>query len=139
MTVLRRAGLRLVQDDKGVTSDKKNYARLDNVMKKCHDNGELQAKSHDLLDILRQPCENNPNKINNLPKTDTASKKRHGPSIAPSTSTTMARNKASSSSDSTTPVDVISNAGVLEIPDNNEIPNEYEFEIFRLRRRVEEL
>ena len=33
----------------------------------------------------------------------------------------------------------ISNAGALTIPDENAIPNEYEFEILRLRRRVEEL
>lgn len=37
------------------------------------------------------------------------------------------------------PVDLISNAGVLIVPDENTIPNEYEFEILRLRRRVESL
>lgn len=33
----------------------------------------------------------------------------------------------------------ISNTGALTIPDDTGIPNEYEFEILRLRRRVESL
>src|SRR5690242_20002933 len=36
-------------------------------------------------------------------------------------------------------VDIIGNAGVLDSPDDSHIPNRYEFEIIRLRRRVEEL
>ena len=43
------------------------------------------------------------------------------------------------SSDEAMPVDLISNAGLLVIPDESTIPNEYEFEILRLRRRVESL
>ncbi len=34
---------------------------------------------------------------------------------------------------------IIRNAGALTIPDDSGIPTEYEFEILRLRRRVEEL
>lgn len=33
----------------------------------------------------------------------------------------------------------ISNAPILKVPDDSEIPNSYQFEIFRLRRRVAEL
>jgi len=36
-------------------------------------------------------------------------------------------------------VDMISNAGVIDSLDDGEIPNDYEFEIIRLRRRVDEL
>ncbi len=43
------------------------------------------------------------------------------------------------SSDETMPVDLISNAGALTVPDESPIPNEYEFEILRLRRRVDSL
>jgi hypothetical protein len=34
---------------------------------------------------------------------------------------------------------IMKNAGVIAIPDESDIPNEYEFEILRLRRRVESL
>ncbi len=37
------------------------------------------------------------------------------------------------------PMDIVRNAGTLTIPDEPDIPNEYEFEILRLRRRVESL
>jgi len=40
---------------------------------------------------------------------------------------------------SATTVDLISNAGVVSVPDEKNVPNEYEFEILRLHRRVEEL
>lgn len=43
------------------------------------------------------------------------------------------------SSDEPMPIDLIRNAGVLVIPDESTIPNEYEFEILRLRRRVDSL
>jgi hypothetical protein len=43
------------------------------------------------------------------------------------------------STDEAMPVDLISNAGVLIVPDESAIPNEYEFEILRLRRRVDSL
>ncbi len=43
------------------------------------------------------------------------------------------------SSDTTMPVDLIRNAGAIIVPDEGTIPNEYEFEILRLRRRVDSL
>ena len=43
------------------------------------------------------------------------------------------------STDEAMPVDLISNAGALIVPDESSIPNEYEFEILRLRRRVDSL
>lgn len=51
----------------------------------------------------------------------------------------MARTTGREASKDTDTVDLISNAGVLTIPDDKDVPNEYEFEILRLRRRVEEL
>lgn len=45
-------------------------------------------------------------------------------------------NKRNADNDGVVP---ISNAPVLRVPDDSGIPNDYEFEIFRLRRRVAEL
>lgn len=51
----------------------------------------------------------------------------------------MARTPQREASKDTDTVELISNAGVLSIPDESALPNEYEFEILRLRRRIEEL
>lgn len=48
----------------------------------------------------------------------------------------IVKNKRNAQDSSIVP---ISNAPLLKIPDEYDIPNEYQFEIFRLRRRVAEL
>jgi hypothetical protein len=77
-------------------------------------------------DILCHPESKNPNNIDALPIADNTAKESAGPTVA--LSSDVARDDK-----------IISNAGTIVIPDEPNIPNEYEFEILRLRRRVESL
>lgn len=133
--VLRRARLRLVRINNPITSDKtvrkkRQIPVLSNVSAEMIYYGNIGA---------------HPQKItsdsNVLPKRPTTDKKRlckPGTNVAPQT-TPMARTPQREASKETDNVEIISNAGVLSIPDEKDVPNEYEFEILRLRRRVEEL
>ena len=51
----------------------------------------------------------------------------------------LAKSEGVSDSRDKTPADMIANAGALKAFSDEEIPNDYQFEIIRLRRRVEEL
>lgn len=89
-------------------------------------------------DILCQLTDKVPRYSNNLPTSVKKALRERGTLLAPISPHPMARTTREASDD-TTPVDLISNAGVISIPDTKDVPNEYEFEILRLRRRVEEL
>lgn len=62
----------------------------------------------------------------------------NGPDIAPALRVRNTKPQGTLA-DSDEPAHLISNAGVIEIPDERDLPNEYEFEILRLRRRAQEL
>jgi hypothetical protein len=114
MIVLRRAGLRLVQGNTQATMS-------DKVLDKS-----LFLKEKIGYDLLCNPKSQIPNNNNDIPKSDKTANKLPGSVLAVQPPRTMA----------STP---ISNAGSIIIPDENDIPNEYEFEILRLRRRIDEL
>jgi len=70
-----------------------------------------------------------------LPATPKTSDNSNGRSLAP-TPPAMPESKSAARKGN---VDLIGNAGVIEIPDDAGLPDAYEFEILRLRRRVDEL
>ena len=117
MTVLRRAGLRLV---------KTNNQSLPIMKRKIPKSPESLASSVDLtISYQTLPSPEELGRNTQPPPGPDIIRRKPGPHIA--------------SSDEAMPVDLISNAGLLVIPDESTIPNEYEFEILRLRRRVESL
>ena len=124
--LVRRLRVRLVVDNRG-TSDNRRV----NVLKKRQEYGELYQKSHGLLDILCQPSEAIPNNSNNLPITDNKPRRSLGFPVAQHK--VVPRHRGSDT------VDMIANAGVENASDADQIPNDYQFEIIRLRRRVDEL
>jgi len=92
--------------------------------------GILRA-SRGLQDTLCQPLEQITNNSKDLPAANNKGKKSAGAAIAPPLGV---RPKPEQQE-----LNFISNAGALNTPDDKEIPSGYEFEILRLRRRIDEL
>ena len=125
--LVRRLRLRLVVDN-SKTSDNIRSG----VLKKERDIESLGAKSRVRPDILCQLHDTIPNDSKNLPEAQRIDKQLlTGGLIAKSLSVPH-------NSDATTP-GMIANAGELKSADAGDIPNDYQFEIMRLRRRVDEL
>lgn len=133
LVTIRRAKLRLIRGNKQLTSD-------NNMPKKAK--RIVFSDSYIGKRILCQPkpkTSNNSNKLPKLPPHALCELLYTGPAVAPTLPTApMARTTTREASKDDT-VEIISNAGVLTIPDEKDVPNEYEFEILRLRRRVDEL
>ena len=123
--LVRRLRLRLVVDN-GRTSDNHKGS----VLKKDPYTEILRA-NRGLQDILCQPLGQITNNSKDLPATNTRDKKSAGAAIAPPP---YVRPKPEQQE-----LNFISNAGALNTSDDKEIPSGYEFEILRLRRRVDEL
>lgn len=102
-----------------------------NSMKKPRHSIDLRRPATDLLDILCKPNTEIPSNNSVLPTVDNTAPDYQGTPVAD-------RNGVGQKSDSA-PLDLISNIGVIESPDAFEIPNDYQFEIMRLRRRIESL
>jgi len=105
----------------------------DNALPKRHKRGVF-SNTYAREEILSKLSSKLPKYSNNLPRSVKRALRGHGPAVAKSRGATMGRTPRKDSA----PVDVIANAGVITVPEK-EVPNEYEFEILRLRRRVEEL
>src|SRR5678816_504899 len=125
--LVRRLRLRLVVDNSR-TSDNVG----DKVLKKHHEYVELYHESHGVLDIICQLPATIPNNSKDLPATDKRAKR-------PTSGVAVAKSKVVPRQPGSDSVDMISNAGVTNTPDADQIPNDYQFEIIRLRRRVDEL
>ena len=76
-------------------------------------------------------CENNGANNQGSPPPDIIGHKLHGRALANVPG--VPRHRGSDT------VDMIANAGVENAPDADQIPNDYQFEIIRLRRRVDQL
>jgi len=125
--LVRRLRLRLVVDN-GRTSDNHKGS----VLRKERFIEGLGGKSHGADDILCQLPELIPNNSKNLLVTDKKHKRLAAGAL-------IAKSKGVSDSRDKTPPDMIANAGALKSFGDDEIPNDYQFEIIRLRRRVDEL
>jgi len=125
--LVRRLRLRLVVDN-GRTSDNNRV----NVLRKDPYIEMLRAKSRVVPDILCQPLEIIPNNSKDLPGTDTRDKRL-------SAGVAIAQPPRMQPKPKQQELDFISNAGALNTPNDKEIPTSYEFEILRLRRRIDEL
>ena len=124
--LVRRLRLRLVVDNSRTSDNHKG-----SVVRKERNINVLHA-NRDLKDILCQPLETIPNNSKDLPGADTMDK-RLAAGVAIAQPTRMQPKPKQQE------LDFISNAGTLNTPDDQDIPTGYELEIFRLRRRVDEL
>jgi len=125
--LVRRLRLRLVVNN-GPTSDNRQVS----VLNKRLDNDMLRVESHGVLDIICNLAETIPNNSKDLPATDKPAKR-------PTSGVAVAKSKGVPRQPGSDTIDMISNAGVLDTPNAEQIPNNYQFEIIRLRRRVDEL
>ena len=127
MTVLRRAGLRLVsKPSQSLPIMERKRAKYAKSLKQSISYQTLPSNE----DHARKAQESTSRNI--------IRHQRTGPGLAVPGPIVPHKAAAAERQDNE-PVDIIGNAGVLHIPDEITVPNEYEFEILRLRRRVEEL
>lgn len=125
--LVRRLRLRLVVDnDRTSDNHKGSVVRKERYIEMLH------TKSHVLSDILCQPLETIPNNSKDLPVADTMDKRLAAGAAIAQPPRMQPKPKQQE-------LDFISNAGALNTPNDKEIPTSYEFEILRLRRRIDEL